>query len=711
MSEPLHLQVDLDGVAVLTIDVPGQTVNVFTPQLCESLARAIERIRLDAEIVGMVITSGKDTGFLAGADIKAIARRLEQPLTPEQAMAFIAPAADVLRQLETCGKPVAVAINGSALGGGYEFCLACHYRVMEDRPTAVVGLPEVGLGLLPAGGGTQRLPRLIGIGSALPLLLTGRTMNAAQAGDSGLVDAVVPSGDAVPHARRWVLSQPDPRQPWDRPGYAIPDGAGPMAADAFAHFGLGTARVRMQTKDNYPAPLSILAVVYEGTQLPMDRALMVERRAFGELMADPTARNLIRTGFLERNRARKLSARPRNISPAPVKRLGILGAGMMGAGIAQVALEAGMEVALVDAGEEQLRTATHRLGRAWQRQGKDASGFMERLRAGTGLGLLADCDCVIEAIIEDSGAKAAAFRQLAEVASHDRKGFFLASNTSTLPIAGLAKHWVNPAQVIGMHFFSPVPRMALVEIIRADGTSEETLAWALDLAAQLRKTPIVVKDGPGFFTSRVFCAYIDEGMAMLAEGVSPALIENSAVRAGYAMPPLAVTDEVSLDLQASVIAQAQADSLPEQFLRLHAGEVIARMNALGRLGRKSSGGFYDFLEDGSKRLWPGLGSLYPVGPAQPDAERVRKRLLYIAAIESARCLEDRVVSRAVDADLGAVLGLGFPEWAGGPLSLIETVGAPVFVQECDAFADSHGERFRPSAWLRDSAADWSRLYV
>ena len=711
MTQDIRFEVDADGVALLTIDVAGAPTNLFTPSFSAALHACIADIQARADVRGVVLTSGKAHGFMAGADLKALVDVYAQGQLPKQAALTVARGAAALRALERCGKPVAAAINGLALGGGYELCLACHYRVLLDDPRAVVGLPEVNVGLLPGGGGTQRLPRLIGIERALPLLLSGRHVSPSEAVALGLVDALAPADALLDVARNWVLSHPAAQQPWDVKGFAVPGGCGALAPHATRSFGATLAQLRRDTQDNHPAPLAILSAVYEGTQVPFDTGLRIEAQYFGHLLAGPVARNLMRTMFLNRGAAQKGARRPLNLPHQPVQRLGVLGAGMMGAGIAQVAATAGIEVVLIDTAQAATDAAKARIAKAYEREkASDAVQRLAHIQSTTDFAALRGCDMVIEAVFEDRAVKAEVMAKAAAALGERIDHFVWASNTSTLPIAGLAAHWQPAGQVVGIHFFSPVPRMPLVEVIVGPATSPRSVARALDLVRQLRKTPIVVNDSPGFYTSRIFCAYIDEGMCMLAEGIAPALIENAARQAGFATSPLAVTDEVSLDLQKRVRDQAVGDGLPEQFLRQHAAPVIERMNTLGRLGRKSGGGFYEFPEGAPKRLWPGLGKEYPLQSMQPDVETVKHRLLSVQVLEAARCLEERVVVHPADADLGAVLALGFPTWTGGPLSYIDTVGLAPFIERCDAFADAHGERFRPSAWLRTRARDGVLFY-
>jgi 3-hydroxyacyl-CoA dehydrogenase/enoyl-CoA hydratase/3-hydroxybutyryl-CoA epimerase len=717
MTQNIHFEVGGDGVALVSIDVVNRSMNVFTPEFSAELQHIATQIAQRGDIVGAVITSGKTGAFMAGADLLDFVNVHGRGLSTQEAAKLIAPGADALRALERCGKPVAVAINGLALGGGFELCLACHYRVLVDEPKAVVGLPEVTVGLLPAGGGTQRLPRLVGIAKALPLLLSGRHVAGEEALALGLVDALVPRDALLGKARQWVLANPGFQQPWDRKGFAVPGGAGALAPHAMDSFSVGLARIRRETQDNFPAPVAILTAVYEGAMLPIDSALALERQGFGELLAGPVARNLMRTMFIGKGAARKLVRRPQGIARQPVQRLGVLGAGMMGAGIAQVAAAAGIEVVLLDvsqaaadAGKARVATGYARDVKAGRCNAGEAEARLHRLRSTEDFSDLRGCDFIVEAVFEDRSVKATTYARLKEALGPLPDGFVLATNTSTLPVTGLADGWLQPHEFIGLHFFSPVERMALVEVIKGRHTSDHALARALDLVVQLGKLPIVVNDSPGFYTSRIFCAYIDEGMAMLAEGVLPALIENAARQAGFATSPLAVTDEVSLDLQKRVIDQAEADGVRQELRRLHARPVVEAMLARGRAGRKSGGGFYEFEPGKPKQLWPGLAELFPAAAVQPDITEVKNRLMYAQALESARCVEEGVVPEPADADLGSILALGYPSWTGGTLSFIETVGPAQFVAECDRLAVRHTDRFRPSAWLRDRATRPDAFY-
>jgi 3-hydroxyacyl-CoA dehydrogenase / enoyl-CoA hydratase / 3-hydroxybutyryl-CoA epimerase len=711
--------VDDAGVALLTLDVPGRPVNVLTPELEAELADVVARVAGDGAVRGLVITSAKRGSFLAGADLRDLAEAYGRE-TVEQAYARSARLSGLFRRLETCGKPVAAAVNGAALGGGLELCLAAHYRVLVDEPSATVGLPEVKVGLLPGAGGTQRLPRLVGIARALPLMLEGEPVPPARALELGIVHALAPADRLVEQARAWVLATPGAMQPWDTKAFAVPGGVGCLAPHAVQSFQLGTARVAATTQRNYPAPPAILAAVFEGTIVPIDAGLDIESMLFAKLSTGPVARNLMRT-FLSQRAAGKLPRRPAAVPKFEATKLGVIGAGMMGAGVAHVAAAAGVEVVLLDrtrALAEAGKARSYALVRKSLEGGRlspaEADARVERITATDDFALLAGCDLVVEAVFEDRALKHEVAGRAAAVVGPDA---VFATNTSTLPIAGLAAAYPWPERFVGMHFFSPVDRMPLVEIIRGRATGHTALAAALDFAARLGKTSVVVNDSPGFFTSRVFGAYVDEGMAMLAEGVEPALIENAAKTAGMPVGPLAIADEVSLTLQLEVHRQAVADDLPERFRRLTAiGVVRTMVEGLGRPGRGGGGGFYDYPAPGPggagrKALWPGLREAFPPAAEAADVEWLRWRLLGIQALEAARCYEEGVVEHPADADLGSLLGIGFPRWAGGALSYIETVGPAEFVARCERLAARHGPRFAPNAQLVELARAGRGFYA
>jgi 3-hydroxyacyl-CoA dehydrogenase/enoyl-CoA hydratase/3-hydroxybutyryl-CoA epimerase len=706
MTQNIHYSVDADGIAILAIDVAGRPMNVLTPEFRADLAACIDKVAGDPAVRGAVVCSAKPS-FMAGADIKDMVGAFDRGITPAEASGFSWELHKLFRRMETCGKPLAAAINGVALGGGFELALACHYRVIEDGPKAGVGLPEVTIGLLPGAGGTQRVPRLVGIPEALRLVTEGKQVAPADALKKGLVHEVAPAAEIVERARQWILKGGEGVQPWDRKGFRIPGGAGQASPAAAQAFMAGTALTARTTMRNYPAPLAILSCIYEGTQVPIEQGLRIESKYFGQLLAGPVARNLMRTMFVNKGLADKLARRPAGPPKSQVRRLGILGAGMMGAGVAYVSARAGMDVVLIDSslelaekGKDYSRQLLAKdVGRG-KRSQADADAILARIKPTVSYDDLAGADLVIEAVFESREIKADVTARAEAVIP---KNAVFASNTSTLPITGLAQASKRPSQFIGIHFFSPVDKMPLVEIILGKKTSEDTLARALDYVGQLRKTPIVVNDSRGFYTSRCFGTFVYEGMAMLAEGVNPALIENGAKMAGMPVGPLAVADEVTIDLQWKVIKQTEAD-LGRRFVQPVAYDVVQKfVEDLKRPGRRFGAGFYEYPQDAKKHLWPGLAGVYPRASQQPAVEEVQKRLMYIQALETTRCMEEGVVTTAAEADLGSILGWGFPAWTGGTLSYVDTIGIRSFVAECDRLAKRYGKRFKPSKWLRERA--------
>lgn len=709
----IDFKLDTDGVAILTIDVKDKPMNVITPEFLADLAESIERIRDDKQVKGAVITSGKDS-FMAGADLKGLVESFAERTDAAEVYSFCSGYQKSLRALETCGKPVAAAINGTALGGGLELCLASHYRVAAINPKSVLGLPEVQVGLLPGAGGTQRLPRLIGIEPALKLITEGRHVRHSEAVEMGFVDKLVAAGSEIDEARDWVLSEPEATQPWDRKGFKVPGGAGLMHPKAVQTFMFGTSLLQKMTNHNYPAPIAIMASVYEGTVLPIDKALDIETKYFVSLLMDPVSRNMSRTLFINKGAADKLVRRPKEPKKRPVTRLGVLGAGMMGAGVAFVSARAGMQVVLLDTSEEK---AEH--GKDYSREllqkridkgrtdADAAREILDRIHTTTDYADLAGCELVIEAVFEDRSIKADVTAKTEAVITDDA---IFASNTSTLPITGLAEASERPEQFIGIHFFSPVDKMPLVEVIVGEKTNDTAIAQALDYIQQIRKTPIVVNDSRGFYTSRVFSTFSREGIAMLAEGINPALIENAAKQAGMPVGPLAVTDEVSLELSYHVMQQTKAD-LGDAYQPTAADAVVEKfVTDLDRKGKRFGKGFYDYPEGGKKHLWSGLSGLYPLADDQPSADEVKTRLLYVQAIDTVRCMDEGVVTHPADADIGSIFGWGFPPYTGGTLSYIETMGLPEFVREADRLADAYGERFAVPDSLRRMADSGETFY-
>jgi 3-hydroxyacyl-CoA dehydrogenase/enoyl-CoA hydratase/3-hydroxybutyryl-CoA epimerase len=703
----IRIERDVSDFPTVILDNADETMNVVSEAWLTEMTEVIAALQADETVKGIVITSGK-RAFMAGADLNALVNAYGK-MTPTQAYAFSQRATAMHRALETIGKPVVAALNGLCLGGGFELALACHYRVLADEPDAVVGLPEVNVGLLPGSGGTQRLPRLIGVKAALELLLSGRSVAPGEALALRMVDAVVPRHEVIAKARQLLTGATDAQRPWDKKGFGLPESRGLILPETAVMFTTATAGVVARTGYNTPAPAAILSCVFEGIQLPFDRALSIESKYFSKLLTHPVARNLIRTGFIAKQAAEKGARRPPGIPARPVKKIGILGAGMMGAGIALVSAKAGIDVVLIDRDQASAHSGKDRCAKLLEKTpaGKgSAQDVLHRITATDDYGLLADVNLVVEAVFEDLETKADVTRKAEAVLAPTT---IFSSNTSTLPITRLAQASRRPEQFIGLHFFSPVERMGLVEVIRGRQTSKETLAHALDFIKQLRKTPIVVNDSRGFYTSRVFQTFIHEGAAMLGEGIEPARIENAAKAAGFPIGPLGLLDEVTMDLPLKIVEQALQQE-GKKFAVPAGTPIMQRMQQEGRSGRKRGGGFYEYPQDAKKRLWPGLARLYPASPQQPAQEELKARFLYVQSVETTRCLEEGVLETVQDADLGAVLGWGFPPWTGGTISYIDTVGVDVFMHEADRLTSLHGPRFAPSGWLREKARAGAGLY-
>lgn len=712
MTQTVRYELDAAGIALITLDDAARSVNVVSPAFISDLIALVEQVASDPAVIGAIIRSAKPS-FMAGADLHHILSLMGGPQPATAARALSEQASFALhRRLETCGKPFVALINGHALGGGYELCLACHHRIMTDDPQATVGLPEVTVGLLPGSGGTQRLPRMIGLEASLPILLDGRTLNPQAALALGMVDQVVPAAQMLEAARTWLLSRPEPVRDWDRKGYKPSNGL--LNGATALTLSVRATTIAAQTQHNYPAPIIILRCLFEGMMLPFERALRLESKYFARLFADPVARNIIRTQFVNKAEATKLARRPPGFPSRQVRRLGVLGAGMMGAGIAYVAASAGINVVLLDKspadaekGKARYAAVLDKEVQRGRRSREQAEQILGRIASTADYAALQDCELVIEAVFEDIALKARVTQSAEAVIAPDS---VMATNTSTLPITELAVASSRPERFIGLHFFSPVERMPVVEVILGRRTDAATLAAALDFVGQLRMTPILVRDSPGFYTSRVFQTFIHEGMALLADGVAPALIENAARQAGFPVGPLALLDEVTLELPLKIIEENRSLA-GVGFVEPCGYAVLQRMVAeFGRAGKRHGKGFYEYPADRRKHLWPGLASAYPVAQIQPSVAEVKSRLLTIQALETARCLEEGVLTNPVDGDVGSVLAWGFPTWTGGTLSYIDTVGIRAFVSRCRQYAERLGERFTPSQWLQDRAQRGESFY-
>ncbi len=706
-----HMKIEIaaDGFATLTLDNADESMNLVSDAFIAEMMDAIAQIAANESIKGVILTSGKPA-FMAGADLKLLVQGYET-MTLKSAFAFSQKASAMHRAMETSGKTWVAVMNGLALGGGFELALACHYRILVDDPKAVVGLPEVNVGLLPGSGGTQRLIRIAGVKTGTELLLSGRAVKGPEALALGIVDAVVPAAEMDAAARAWLATGPNPVKPWDVKGYALPEQRGLIIPEYSAGMMITSGSVA-KSGYNLPAPIAILSCIYEGAILPFDKALTVESKYFAKLLISPVSRNIIRTTFLSKGAAERGAGRPAGVPKTEFKKIGVLGAGMMGAGIALVSAQAGVDVILIDRDVE-----TAAKGKSYSETvlGKQSARgtiscdkvdtILARITPTDDFALLEGCDLIIEAVFEDIDVKAETTRKAEAIIPATT---VYASNTSTLPISTLAEASARPDQFIGLHFFSPVDRMGLVEIIKGAKTSPATLAVALDFVAKLRKTPIVVNDSRGFYTSRVFQTLIHEGGAMLEEGIPPAVIENAAKAVGMPVGPLALLDELTFDLPLKIVEQA-IEQEGSKYIAPAGVSAMKKMKSQDRSGRKTGGGFYEYPAEGGKKLWLGLADIFPIS-ADYDIEELKQRFLYAQAIETARCLEENVIETSEDGDLGAIYGWGFPAWTGGTLSYIDTIGVAEFVTECDRLAQKFGPRFAPSAWLRDRAASGTDFY-
>ena len=721
--ENFKTELDAEGVLLVAFDVPNKTMNTITGGVMRELGELVARIKADDAIKGVVLYSGKANGFCAGADLGEIggasgggaARELSEQEKLKAAFEASFSLNKSLRALETCGKPVACALEGLALGGGLEIALACHYRVAADNPKLQLGLPEAKVGLLPGAGGTQRLPRIMGVQAALPHILQGTPMTPQQALAGKVVGAVVPPGETVAAARTWVLANPRAVAPWDVKGFRVKDG--PHSPGGGFTFVGGNALLAKTTYGNYPAQKAILSAVYEGIQVPMDAALRIETRYFLNNMASPSAKSMVRSLFLSTQALSKGANRPQGFEKSVVTKVSVLGAGMMGAGIAYVQAMAGIETVLIDTtqeaadkGKDYARKLLDKAVSRGRMTQEKADGILALITPTTDYKHVKKSDLVIEAVFENREIKADVTAK-AEAMLGPKAVF--GSNTSTLPITGLATASKRPKNFIGIHFFSPVDKMGLVEIILGKKTSQETLAKAVDYVLAIRKTPIVVNDSRGFYTSRCFGTYVQEGQEMLAEGIKPAIIENVGKMTGMPVAPLAMADEVALDLAYKVAQQTRKD-LGDKWVETASQKIIATMvEDRGRFGRKNAKGFYDYHADGTKSLWPGLSELAPVKVDEcPPALRdeLKKRLLYRQALETARCFEEGVITDPRDADIGSILGWGFAPYTGGTVSLIDGIGVAKFVAECEALAKKYGPRFKPNRLLREMAKTGETFY-
>jgi 3-hydroxyacyl-CoA dehydrogenase/enoyl-CoA hydratase/3-hydroxybutyryl-CoA epimerase len=719
-----RFETDSDGIATLTWDMPGRSMNVITPEVMAELDRIVDKVASDDAIKGCIITSGKEA-FSGGADLTMLqglrdlyvklAREKGEELALKTFFDESRKLSQLYRKLETCGKPFAAAIHGVCLGGAFELALACQYRVVSDDASTRVGLPEIKVGLFPGAGGTQRVARLMQTGDALQMMFKGEQVKALPARSGGLVHAVVPRAELVQNAKDWLKANPEAKAPWDDPKFKLPSNKvySPAGMQIWPP---ANAIYRRETNDNYPAARAILSAVYEGLQMPIDIGLRIESRYFAKILRTKEAASMIRSLFVSMQELNKGARRPADVPASKLKKIGVVGAGFMGAGIAYVSANAGLDVVLIDRdieAAEKGKAYSHKLVSDQIMKGRartaDRDALLARIKASADYADLKGCDLIVEAVFEDPKVKA---EVIAKVEAVVGPRTIFGSNTSTLPITGLASHSERPKNFIGIHFFSPVEKMLLVEIIMARKTGKKALAMALDFVRAIKKTPIVVNDTRGFYANRCVGNYIREGHLMLMEGVPPAMIEAAGKQAGMPVGPLSLNDEVAVDLAWKVLkatkaqlGDASVDPAQEKLLN----EMVEKH---GRLGRKNRKGFYDYPEAGPKRLWPGLAELTKnkLDPELVDMQELKERLLVTQALEAAKTYEEGVVTDPREADVGSIIGFGFAPYSGGTLSYIDNMGAAGFVKLCEKLAKKHGERFKPNRQLKRMAKTGESYY-
>jgi 3-hydroxyacyl-CoA dehydrogenase/enoyl-CoA hydratase/3-hydroxybutyryl-CoA epimerase len=717
------VETDADGIALVTWNMPDKSMNVFTMEVMDEIEAIVDATVADAAVKGVVFASGKSQ-FSGGADItmlNAIARAMEDGRVSDPAGATkrLFDAAGRMswlwRKVETNGKPWVAAINGTCMGGATELAMSCHARVASNSKSVKIALPEVKIGIFPGAGGTQRMPRLINTQDALQIMTTGQDLSASRARALGLLTEVVEPDNLISAAKDLLKKGVDPVAPWDKKGFKAPGGTiwSPQGVQLFS---AANAILRRETNMNYPGAHAILKCVYEGLQLPFDTALKVEQRYFTQILQTTEAQMMVRSLFVSMQELGKGARRPAGIEPTKFKKVGVIGAGFMGAGIAYVTARAGIPVVLIDRDQDAAdkgKAHSEDLVKGGIAKGKttkeDGEKLLSLITATSDYSQLSDADLVIEAVFEDRNVKKAVTEAVEAVLP---AGSIFASNTSTLPISGLAKNSTRPGQFIGVHFFSPVDRMMLVEVILGEKTEDKAIAVALDYAAAIKKTPIVVNDTRGFYVNRCVFRYINEAYDMLAEGVPAIMIENAAKFAGMPVGPLSLNDEVAIDLSYKIMKASIAD-LGEASVKAHHMALVDKMvTELGRLGRKNTKGFYDYPPKPAKKsLWPGLKDLYPQKKAEDvDFAELKQRLLVTIALEAARTVEEGIVTDPREADVGSILGFGFAPYTGGTLSYIDGMGVKTFVGICETLAAKYGDHFAPTPLLKDMAAKGETFY-
>jgi 3-hydroxyacyl-CoA dehydrogenase / enoyl-CoA hydratase / 3-hydroxybutyryl-CoA epimerase len=720
------VETDADGIALVTWDIPGRSMNVLDETTISELEEIVKQTSADAAVKGVVVTSGKEA-FSAGADLSMLEGmhgRYTALLKDKGEVAANQMLFDesrrmslIFRAIETSGKPWAAAINGLALGGAFELTLACHYRVAAQNPKTRLGLPEIKVGLFPGAGGTQRVSRIVSPQDAMQMLLKGEAVNIDKAKALNLIHAIVPASDLIKAAKDWIKGGGRAVAPWDEKGFKLP--AGPVYSKAgMMMFPAGNAIYRRETFDNYPAARAVMQCVYEGLQLPIDAALRVESRYFTQILRSNEAAAMIRSLFLSMQELNKGARRPPNVPPTKVKKLAVIGAGFMGASVGYVSARAGIDVVLIDRdqasadkGKAHAQSVIDDLVKKGRAKESDRDAILSRITATADYNAISDCDLVIEAVFEDRKIKAETYAKAQPLLRSDA---IFASNTSTLPINSLAEEFKDQGKFIGIHFFSPVEKMMLVEIILGKNTGDVALATALDYTRQIGKTPIVVNDSRGFFANRCVLRFTAEGLEMLMEGVPPAMIENTAKMAGMPVGPLSLSDEVALDLVLKIMKATEADLGPNAIDQAQKKLLVEMVEKQGRFGRKNAKGFYDYPEKGKgqKSLWPSLGGLQPkhLDPDTLDVEEMKQRFLVVQAVEAARTVEDHVITDMREADIGSILGFGFAPFTGGALSYIDFMGTKKFVELCNKLEAKYGSRFAPPKLLVDMAQKGETFY-
>jgi len=708
MTSPIRYDLGADRVVTVAFDAPDAAVNTMTEAWIKAFHETLDRLEAERERYdGVILASAKKT-FFAGAELKDVLQWT--PADGPRVFEWLEAVKRDLRRLEQLGRPVVACLAGTALGGGFEIALSCHCRICVDDPRIQLGQPEVTIGLLPAAGGTTKLVRLLGLQAAFPYLVEGRLMTPGEAAKLGLLQGLAANPEGLESmAREWIRANPAPVQPWDEKSFRIPGGT-PSSPKVAQMLAIAPAMLVDKTRGLYPAPEAILAAMVEGAEVDFETALRIESRHFAKLAVGQVAKNMITAFHFNLSAIRSGASRPKDVPRWKPAKVGILGAGMMGGGIAWACASRGIDCVLKDVSDDKAaagkgtseKLAADRVKRG-RMDAREAAALLARITPSASNDALGGCDLIVEAVFEQRALKAQVTR---EAEPKLAPGGIFASNTSTLPITGLAEASAHPERFIGLHFFSPVDKMRLVEIIKGARTSPETLAKAYDTVLAIGKTPIVVNDARGFFTSRTFGTYVMEGCAMLEEGIPAAVIENAARLAGMPVGPLAVLDETSLALSVHVMEQTEADLKAEGKATVAPpgqGVIVRMVKEFKRAGRAAGAGFYDYPQGGRKSLWPELGKIFGKPEARYALAELKDRFLYRQAIETARCLEEGVLETVHDANIGSIFGIGFPAWTGGALQFINHVGAAAFVERADALAKTCGERFAPPAIVRAKA--------